>query len=239
MDLRWLGNGSPHMYCFWKIREDVNVLQHHDISKARHAKGNLAVEFASAITDKASDKVPSVKNIKNKKITIKKIMTKIAEKVSKKTINKLSFGNFLITGAAGVVSEKLADLVVDIFEKNNPAALEIASSYISNFEDFAMNVTAVMDDVPVARDLLRGIWEGWETINKAKSYPVNVFNEVGKNLFNQDNYKKVKDPLDFADNIGRGTVSVIKGVGDATVNTVQDICYGAYDTFTKGFRFLF
>ncbi|CAP18195.1 conserved hypothetical protein [Candidatus Phytoplasma mali] len=238
MDLRWLGNGSPHMYCFWKIREDVNVLQHHDISKARHAKGNLAVKFASAIIDKASDKVPSVKNIKNKKITIEKIMKKIAEKVSKKTINKLSFGNFLITGAAGVVSEKLADLVVDIFEKNNPAALEIASSYISNFEDVIMNVTDFVDDVPVARDLARGFFEFSKTINKANNYPVNVFKEVGKNLFNQDNYKKVKDPLDFADNIGRGTVSVIKGVG-ATVNTVQDIGYGVYDTLTKGFRFLF
>ncbi|CAP18619.1 hypothetical protein ATP_00432 [Candidatus Phytoplasma mali] len=211
MDLRWLGNGSPHMYCFWKIK-DVDLLEHHDVSKARHAKGNLAVKFASAIIDKASDKVLSVKNIKNKKITIEKIMKKIAQKVSKKAIEKIPLGNFLITGAAGVVSEKLADLVIDIFEKNNPAALEIASSYISNFEDVIMNVTAVMDDVPVARDLARGFFEFGETINKAKSYPVNVFKELFKNLSNQNNYKKVNDPLDFANNVGKSTTVAFEKV---------------------------
>ncbi|CAP18615.1 hypothetical protein ATP_00428 [Candidatus Phytoplasma mali] len=236
MDLRWLGNGSPHMYFFWKIREDVNVLQHHDILKARHAKkDNLAVKFASAIIDKASDKVPSVKNIKNKKITIKKIMKKIAQKVSKKAVKKISLGNFVITGAVEVVSEKLADLVIDIFEKNNPAALEMVSSHISKLEDFAMNVTDFVDDVPVARVLARGFFEFGETINKAKSYPVNVFKELFKNLSNQNNYKKVNDPLDFANNVGKSTTVAFESVNKATVNTAKDICYGAYDTLTKLF----
>ncbi|RMI88660.1 hypothetical protein [Candidatus Phytoplasma solani] len=31
VDLRWLGNGSPHMYCFWKIKE-VDFLEHHKFS---------------------------------------------------------------------------------------------------------------------------------------------------------------------------------------------------------------
>ncbi|MGA0447960.1 MAG: hypothetical protein ACLTFB_01135 [Candidatus Phytoplasma pyri] len=223
VDLRWLGNGSPHMYCFWKIK-DVDVLQHYDILKAKHAKGSPPINLMFKF-----------KPLKN--ITIKAIMKKIAKKVSKKAVEKISLGNFLITGVAGVTSEKLANLVIDILEKD-PDAFEKASSCISGFEDIAMNVTAVVDDVPVIRELTRSAWEGWKTFGKATSYPVNVFKEVGKNLLNQDNYKKVKDPLDFTDNIGTGAVSVIKGIGNATVNTAKDIGYGTYDTFKKLFPFL-
>ncbi|MGA0448243.1 MAG: hypothetical protein ACLTFB_02640 [Candidatus Phytoplasma pyri] len=122
VDLRWLGNGSPHMYCFWKIREDVNVLQHHDISKARHAQDNPTLGIAL----KLALNVPVVKNIAKKTITIEKIMKKIAQKVSKKSVEKIPLGNFVITGVAGVVTEKLVDAVVDILKKD-PDAFEKAS----------------------------------------------------------------------------------------------------------------
>ncbi|MGA0448117.1 MAG: hypothetical protein ACLTFB_01960 [Candidatus Phytoplasma pyri] len=232
MDLRWLGNGSPHMYCFWKIREDVNVLQHHDILKARHAKDNPALKLTLK-------NAPVVKNIAKKTITIEKIMKKIAQKVSKKAVEKMPLGNFVITGVAGVVTEKLVDAVVDILEKNNPAALEMASSFISDFEDIAMNVTAVADDIPVAREIARGFFELSKTANKVNNYPINFFNDLGKNLFNQDNYKKVKDPLDFANNVGTGTAVALKSVTKTTVNTVKDIGYGLHDAANKFFPFLF
>ncbi|MGA0448242.1 MAG: hypothetical protein ACLTFB_02635 [Candidatus Phytoplasma pyri] len=102
-----------------------------------------------------------------------------------------------------------------------------------------MNVTTVADDIPVARDLLRGIFELSKTANKVNNYPINFFSDLGKNLFNQDNYKKVNDPLDFANNVGTGTAVALKSVTKTTVNTVKDIGYGIHDAFTKGFRFLF
>ncbi|MGA0448067.1 MAG: hypothetical protein ACLTFB_01705 [Candidatus Phytoplasma pyri] len=231
VDLRWLGNDSPHMYCFWKIK-DVDVLQHHDILKAIHAQDNPALK----LTLKISGKISGIEKL-IKKIAIEKIMKKIAQKVSKKAIEKMPLGKFVIAGTAGVATEKLVDVVVDILEEN-PAALEKASSFISFVEDGMMNVTAVVDDIPVAREIARGGLEAWETYQKAKSYPVNVFNEVGKNLFKQDNYKKVNDPLDFANNVGTGTALVFKSVGNATINTAKDIGYGTYDTATKFFPFL-
>ncbi|MGI3136022.1 MAG: hypothetical protein ACN23H_00330 [Candidatus Phytoplasma vitis] len=88
IDLRWLGNGSPHMYCFWKM--DEKVLEHNNIIKAQHfINTNPVFDCAEYLLDKS-------KCIKNKPLTIKKIMKKIAEKVSGKAIKDLSAGNFAI-----------------------------------------------------------------------------------------------------------------------------------------------
>ncbi|MEZ0180438.1 hypothetical protein ['Camptotheca acuminata' phytoplasma] len=77
VDLRWLGNGSPHMYFFWKMDEPQKILGHNNILKAKHFKNtNPVLNFSIEKLEKKT----------NKNITVKKI--------SKKEIQKLSGGNF-------------------------------------------------------------------------------------------------------------------------------------------------
>ncbi|CCP88666.1 conserved hypothetical protein [Candidatus Phytoplasma solani] len=161
------------MYCFWKI-EGVNVLEHNNVIMVKPAL--------------------------IKKLALKEIFKEIAKEVTNKTIKTISFGNFLIVGAAGLAREKLVDAVADILELN-PNALEVASKVISNVEDMVMGAVDVVDDIPVVRDMARGVLEGFKTVGKATSYPVNVFKEVIKNVSNTNNYKKIENPLilDFAE----------------------------------------
>ncbi|WP_349401912.1 hypothetical protein PSOL_06950 [Candidatus Phytoplasma solani] len=70
----------------------------------------------------------------------------------------VSFGNFLITGASGIASEQLVNLVGDILEQN-PDTLEAASAVISKVEDFIMSCTDVVDDIPVVNNLAKGSLE--------------------------------------------------------------------------------
>jgi hypothetical protein len=228
IDLRWLGNGSPHMYCFWKTPE-VDLLQHNDIIKTQHfINTNPLFDYVDNFLDKR-------KCTQNKPLTIKKIMKKIAEKVSGKAIKDLSAGNFLITGASGVASEKLVNYVGDILEKN-PYALEAASKVIGGIEDIMMGCVDIVDDVPVVRNLAQAVLEFGKTCSKAKSYPVNICNEVGKSISQQD-YKQIETPLDLAENLGKGAIGVAEGTVKATVNTVKDIGYGIGDTFIKLVKF--
>ncbi|AYJ01551.1 hypothetical protein CWO85_00505 [Candidatus Phytoplasma ziziphi] len=206
MDLRWLGNGSPHMYCFWKTPE-VDLLQHNDILKAEHAKNNENLGIYLIW------KIPGLK-----KITTKNIMKKIAKKVSSKAIKDLSVGNFIITGFSELTSEKLTDRVGDILEQN-PDALEVASTIISKLENFIMGCTDVVDDIPGVNNLAKGGLEGWKTVGKAKSYPANFLEGIIKGDKNQD-YKEVENPLDLAENLAKGATGAVEGVakGDCKYN---------------------
>lgn len=221
VDLRWLGNGSHRMYCFWRMPE-VNFLQHHDILKAKHAKN----------TNPLLQKIAESKKLK--KFTIKEIMKKIAKKVTKKALKDVSFDNFLITGAAGVASEQLVNLVGDILEQNSDA-LEQASQAINWLENKIMSITDAVDDIPVVNNLAKGSLEALKTFGKATSYPVNIFNELGKNVFNENSYKEVENPWDVAENIGKGAVIAVESVAKASVNTVKDVAYGTKDAIWKFF----
>ncbi|WP_349401913.1 putative secreted protein [Candidatus Phytoplasma solani] len=64
VDLRWLGNGSSHIYCFWRMPE-VDFLQHHDILKAKHAKNNDNLGFYLIWKLPGLKKLPPKKFLKN------------------------------------------------------------------------------------------------------------------------------------------------------------------------------
>ncbi|MEZ0180439.1 hypothetical protein ['Camptotheca acuminata' phytoplasma] len=143
---------------------------------------------------------------------------------------------FLITGISGVISEQLTNVVGDILEEN-PDSLEAASKLISETEDCVMGVVDVVDDVPVVRNLVR-VRSGLEfckTVGKATSYPVNVFNEIGKNVLNGSNYKYIENPIYLVENVSKGTILAVEGLAKATVNTGKDIFYGAKDAWSKLF----
>ncbi|AYJ01006.1 hypothetical protein CWO85_00415 [Candidatus Phytoplasma ziziphi] len=112
-------------------------------------------------------------------------MKKIAKKVFGKSIKNLNVDNFVITGVSGVASENLTNLVGDILEQN-PDALEVDSKIISIIEDFMMGCIDFVDDIPIVNNLAKAGLEGFKTFGKETIYPVNILNEVDKNVFNKD-----------------------------------------------------
>ncbi|WP_373402697.1 hypothetical protein [Candidatus Phytoplasma solani] len=221
VDLRWLGNGSPHMYCFWKIKE-VDFLEHHNILEAEHFKIN------NPVLTIIYNGIPKIKNP-----TVKKLFEKIAQKITKKAIHTTAIGGFFISGISDLASEKLAKLVGDLLE-SNPDALAAASKIISGVEDVVMGSVDKVDNIPVVRELLRGTLEGFKTVGKATSYPANLFKGIITGA-TQQNYKEIENPLDLMENISEGVGGVAEGAVTATVNTVKDIGYGIKDTVTKFF----
>ncbi|MDV3198310.1 MAG: hypothetical protein Q8888_01440 [Vigna little leaf phytoplasma] len=165
IELRWIGNGSPHMYCFWQFAtENKNPLDKKEILHLKHFHD---IYYNSKLI---------------------KFVGKILKKTLNKTVKKVpkggSVGKIVSDIAENLIREQIINLILTGIE-SNPQTLTTASELIYQIEQVAMGINETFDGtkfgdaISVGANILKGTEE-------VVSFPTEAVKKVDKDMGGQD-----------------------------------------------------
>ena len=217
INLRWLGKGSSHMYCFWKSYDNIKTLQYNNIIKISHFLNNNPI--FSLLTDKIKKKI--IEKISNK--SEKEI--KLNLKVKKfDTINKFEFDY-----------TKTSKDIVDLLTKflSNDEIIEAASDIIDEIENISMGIIEAIEKEKILGGAAKVGLEILKTIKTITTYKLDMLFDITDNIFDSSKYKEINNAKDVYDD----TFIFIEGIGDgiqkSTVNTVKNVGHGIKDVLSS------
>ena len=215
INLRWLGKGSSHMYCFWKSYDNIKTLQYNNIIKISHFLNTNPI--FSLLTDK----------IKNK------IIEKIRNKLKKEIKLGLKAKKFDIINEYD--NTKTSKDIVDLLTKflSNDEIIEAASDIIDKIEDISMGIIEAIEKEKILGGATKVGLEILKTIKTIITYKLDMLFDITDNIFDSSKYKKINNAEDVNDD----AFIFIEGIGDgiqkSTVNTVKNVGHGIKDVLSS------
>ncbi|MDV3166509.1 MAG: hypothetical protein Q8807_02400 ['Waltheria sp.' little leaf phytoplasma] len=214
IELRWIGNGSPHMYCFWKFTtENKNPLEKKEILHLKHFND---IYYHSRLT----------------KLFVGKILKKTLKKTVKKVPKGGSVGQIVFGISENLIVEQIINLILTGIE-SNPQVLTTASELIYQIEKVAMGINEKFDGTKLGNAISVGanILKGAEEVI---SFPTEAVKKVGKDMeAGFDQIVNSTDGLEALTGVGKIIAAPVTGIVNTGVETVQNVSYYAMDMFEK------
>lgn len=206
INLRWQGNGSPHMYVFWKSYDHKFILQYNNIIKIYHfLNSNIFLNYLPKITRFILDKKTN-----EKKKKLEKLLDLITE------ISVLKAKEDFIKNLEHRIEE-------------NEDTREVISEFTNEIEDISMVFIDYVENIPIVGNMAKSGTEALKTIITVKDYPLNTLYEIFNNILDENRYVKTNNPKDVLENSLYFLGAIGDGVQKTSVDTIRNIGHGIKD----------